>query len=362
MDHSLRPRHRRVASNGFTLVELLVVIAIIGVLVALLLPAIQAAREAARMAQCKSQLKQIGLAFTNYESARREFPTGGWGYAWTGDPDMGAGERQPGGWAFSILNDLEGGATFRIGKGLAPADKKAALMRQKTTPNPMFLCPSRRGVALYYGPEASFNADRAPGDLVAKTDYAANGGSFCPELGVPVGWSGGPSIACLTSFPNCSWGPYTSAGIEDAAGAGKRAMDGVVLPRFPVKLKQITDGASNTLLVAEKFLRPDLYTDATAGDSCADNNSLYQGYDWDVIRWMTTMNNGAPRFRPRQDTVTGDRCAVQFGSAHSSAFNAVSCDGSVQSLAFDIDAEAFELMCRRNDEGTSWLQGTVIYR
>ena len=63
-------------------------IAIIGVLVALLLPAIQAAREAARNAQCKSHLRQIGLAMINYESGKKEFPAGGWGFRWMGDPDM----------------------------------------------------------------------------------------------------------------------------------------------------------------------------------------------------------------------------------------------------------------------------------
>jgi prepilin-type N-terminal cleavage/methylation domain-containing protein/prepilin-type processing-associated H-X9-DG protein len=62
--------------KGFTLVELLVVIAIIGILVALLLPAIQAAREAARRAQCTNNLKQIGLAIINYETARKKYPPG----------------------------------------------------------------------------------------------------------------------------------------------------------------------------------------------------------------------------------------------------------------------------------------------
>src|SRR5450755_3308256 len=94
-------------SRAFTLVELLVVIAIIGILVALLLPAIQAAQEAARRDQCINHLKQMSLAFMNHESMHKFFPCSGWNAWYLGDPQLGAGRLQPGGWTYQILPFIE---------------------------------------------------------------------------------------------------------------------------------------------------------------------------------------------------------------------------------------------------------------
>jgi len=347
---SSHPTQSRQSARGFTLVELLVVIAIIGVLVALLLPAVQAAREAARRTECSNNLKQMALGCLNHESALGYLPAGGWGHKWTGDPDMGFGEKQPGGWTFSLLYYLEQGNVATIGAGLPVADKKAALLKQKTTPVPMFYCPTRRAPVLAFGPEDSVNADRVPDSLVAKTDYAANGGCGMPPITTIDGQGrpGGPRLQCAEYYPE----PFFCNALFTTEQASK--FDGPFVPRFGIKLREISDGTSQTLLIGERSLHVDYHDPDHGGNLPSDNNSMYQGYDWDTTRWASSFVDyrGIQIGMPRPDSEGPREAATyRFGSSHPSVFLASYCDGSVQSLNYDIDPIEWERLGSRNDGG-----------
>ena len=127
-------------SRGFTLVELLVVIAIIGILVALLLPALSSVREAARLTQCKSNLKQIGLASLQYAEARKHYPTG-----------RDNTKQYSVSWAFRLLPYMGEEPTFdSFDKDFRVDEEENAIAMR--TPVVTFICPTR----------GNFIADRNP--------------------------------------------------------------------------------------------------------------------------------------------------------------------------------------------------------
>lgn len=328
-------------SRGFTLVELLVVIAIIGVLVALLLPAIQAARESARNVQCKNNLRQIALAMLNYESTHGEFPAGGWGFKYMGDPDKGVGRYQPGGWIYQVAPMLEQTNVTLLGKGLGYAEKRAALARQRASSVDGFICPSRRSIKTLRALEACINTDLPEED--AKTDYAVNGG---PST-IGMNSSSFPPAKCLENFDEDCRDVFT--GIDATIATSFR---GIVTRHTGAEIRQVTDGTANTLMAGEKFHDPRFYEVVTlkedkynGDDNPGDNSSLWQGYDQDTVRFPSRS------LTPRRDSVgTG---GVEFprsmGSAHPATLNVAFVDGSVHSPVFDIDRDVWNSLAVRDD-------------
>ena len=209
--------------KGFTLIELLVVIAIIAVLVGLLVPAVQKVREAANRMSCSNNLKQIGLAYHNYHDTNNKFPPGGRDGRPGGQANQNccnwddqnrtaantAGQmdnREGFNWRYWILPFIEQDNLYKV---VRRADLYA-------TPVKTYYCPTRRSPTVYNGS--------------ARCDYNGNAG---------------------TSFAN-------GTPLDGAANDGSGVLNGVVVRSnvSPINLSSITDGTSNTMLIAEKWLHP----------------------------------------------------------------------------------------------------------
>jgi prepilin-type N-terminal cleavage/methylation domain-containing protein/prepilin-type processing-associated H-X9-DG protein len=232
-------RSRPVARPGFTLIELLVVIAIIAVLIALLLPAVQAAREAARRAQCINNLKQIGLAILNYESAVSMFPPGGITYQ-TNPMNCAIANRT---YTFfdlilpymeqqTVYNAINfnfpaGGATEN-GWPHGGATNHTAFI----TKIPSYVCPSDSDQTPYpYGP-SSTTGDSYNG--YNQTSYGGMAGTY----DIWHWYCGCPPSP-----------PY--GGSCPSANNVEIQSDGVLFKEGYIRLSRVTDGLSSTIFVGE---------------------------------------------------------------------------------------------------------------
>lgn len=316
--------------SGFTLVELLVVIAIIGILVAMLLPAVQAARESARRSTCTNQLKQLGLAVLLHESNHTQLPTGGWGHFWIGDPDRGFGQSQPGGWLYNVLPYIEQQALYDLPSDGDPntltADQLAASRDVSETPVGMFVCPSRRAPTLYPKPSdgtrIAYNALPSEAFVAARSDYAANwGDTFIGELED----LDRPFPSQMPAHPN-GFHPST---VEEL-------FNGVSYLESEVRLSQVTDGTSKTYFGGEKYLNPDDYE---TGEDFADNEN-----------WASGFNND--NHRSCLDPPVADTPGLTlsgFGGPHPGVVMMLMCDGSVQTIPYEIDPVIHRNLGNRED-------------
>ncbi len=248
----IRVSQRRPA---FTLVELLVVIAIIGILVGLLLPAVQAVRESARRTQCQNNLKQIGLAILNFESAKQYLPAGYLSFP-TSDGsgpasaaiDPNTWDAAPGwGWGMQILPFMEQGSLF---SGLA-VDRpiwdslNRVLIGAKLA---VYLCPSSSGdvepFVILDGSQNELTRYGAPLRL-GRSHYAAcHGQESCwGECGAA------PTATVFTSI-------YTGeTKVIPVNGDVSQVADGPFYRNSRVRLGEVSDGTSTTIFVSEHSSR-----------------------------------------------------------------------------------------------------------
>jgi prepilin-type N-terminal cleavage/methylation domain-containing protein len=210
---------------GFTLVELLVVIAIIGILVGLLLPAVQAAREAARRMQCGNNLKQLGLAILNYESASKRLPSG-----YKGFPGIGTDNEQEYAYTIGILPYIEQGPLY------------SNMMARAKPSGPGLPRPWAGNNDGGYHDAAQRTWGRAGKNW--QVDLPA---FICPSDAPPPNRDESPSLLNYKAsmgdtffqnhFPAKEWGPRDNRGVFH-------------MNRW-LSLAGVTDGTSNTVLLAE---------------------------------------------------------------------------------------------------------------
>ncbi len=218
--HRFPGRPRR--THGFTLVELLVVIAIIGVLVALLLPAVQAAREAARRTQCMNNLRNLALAVANFESANGVFPQGMQYDDTTNIPIQSVYRFGPN-WVITILPFMEEQGLHDSFDFSLPISNVANRIPRGQVISVM-LCPSDPFNKTFY----NGSAHPQHGDNWARGNYGANAGN-------------GPLYK------------RTGDGMYGAKSPGWKdtTRRGVMGPNVAVKISQIKDGTTKTMLISE---------------------------------------------------------------------------------------------------------------
>jgi prepilin-type N-terminal cleavage/methylation domain-containing protein/prepilin-type processing-associated H-X9-DG protein len=327
--------------RAFTLIELLVVIAIIGILVALLLPAVQAAREAARRSQCVNNLKQIGLAITNYESAQGSFPMGRLYKSREYDNCSTVWDHS---WINYTLPFLEAGSQYNAVNFSRPYNSITQTTAFRLKINTL-LCP-----------DDDPNVDlTAQGYITTmQTSYTGMGG--------------------LTEIMMFFWGSSLTATNADRCGAIDS--EGLFGINIAYKMATVTDGTSQTILAGEqsRFLNEPPNSTFNFGNIAG----FFAGPDWTgkttwsgdaretciayavpkinakaVTSNVTACINGNPFGTPQFGNPVGwlntcqDMGQLGFRSRHPGGANFLLADGSVRFLKESINLATYHALATR---------------
>ncbi|MBX3449731.1 MAG: DUF1559 domain-containing protein [Planctomycetaceae bacterium] len=227
--------------KGFTLIELLVVIAIIAILIALLLPAVQQAREAARRTQCRNNLKQMGLALHNYHDTHNTMP-----FSWMASlsPNVNLSA-----WTIMILPYLDQAPLYNqwnssvpaVNQGAALGALPASAVTQNLavirTPLTVFQCPSSSA------PTESNYQITSPTTLT----WTAARGDYSPSSGI----RSDISTLAYTGYPGGTSRPRS--------GVLQQATDPSLGGGGVSRLRDVTDGTSNTAVLGERTGSSNIY-------------------------------------------------------------------------------------------------------
>jgi prepilin-type N-terminal cleavage/methylation domain-containing protein/prepilin-type processing-associated H-X9-DG protein len=333
--------------RGFTLIELLVVIAIIAVLIGLLLPAVQKVREAAARLKCQNNLKQIGLACHTFHDARGAFPPGRINVAKNiAFPPLGIPANPLAGishsWVPFVLPYLEQQNLFQLYHHEVlwadPLNQPAATVQLQ-----VLQCPSAKSNRLH---------------------VAAWGGSPAGPIGTPYVapnvWGACGDYAAVKGIRTGSASLATS-GLVDAVGTFEGVMGDTVVRRFT----QVTDGTSNTVLIAEVAGRPEIWRAGKYVSMASLDPTLprypYEdtaGGDMPGGAWAEQQNaffldgasyDGITKPGPCAINCTNNYCGLptrnyddgEVYAFHSGGANTLFADGSVHFIGASIDIRTF---------------------